>query len=144
MQVFLNHPVFWIRDPTKFPRSSSLRILRSDLLTTCSRLLSDFIRSQKRNPQTHLTDYNVCIFSTLLLQSMTQTLSRISGISYRTIMRPSIRSCGRCLTWVHRMDSGMGYVRYMSAMTDRARSSRHMNGHAGNTFRLVKVSSQGF
>lgn len=35
--VFLNHPVFWLRDPAKFPH---------------------FIRSQKRNPQTNTVDYN--------------------------------------------------------------------------------------
>ncbi|KAG2138415.1 catalase-like domain-containing protein [Suillus bovinus] len=35
--VFLNHPVFWLRDPAKFPH---------------------FIHSQKRNPQTNLMDYN--------------------------------------------------------------------------------------
>lgn len=34
---FLNHPVFWLRDPAKFPH---------------------FIRSQKRNPQTNTVDYN--------------------------------------------------------------------------------------
>lgn len=34
---FLNHPVFWLRDPAKFPH---------------------FIRSQKRNPQTNLLDHN--------------------------------------------------------------------------------------
>ncbi|KAG1786169.1 catalase-like domain-containing protein [Suillus plorans] len=34
---FLNHPVFWIRDPAKFPHLS---------------------RSQKRNPQTNTVDYN--------------------------------------------------------------------------------------
>ncbi|KAH7923317.1 catalase-domain-containing protein [Leucogyrophana mollusca] len=35
--VFLNHPVFWLRDPAKFPH---------------------FIHSQKRNPQTNLLDHN--------------------------------------------------------------------------------------
>lgn len=34
---FLNHPVFWLRDPAKFPH---------------------FIHSQKRNPQTNLLDHN--------------------------------------------------------------------------------------
>ncbi|KAH0826396.1 catalase-like domain-containing protein [Lanmaoa asiatica] len=36
--VFLNHPVFWLRDPAKFPH---------------------FIHSQKRNPQTDLLDHNL-------------------------------------------------------------------------------------
>ncbi|TFK42776.1 catalase-like domain-containing protein [Crucibulum laeve] len=35
--VFLNHPVFWLRDPAKFPH---------------------FIHSQKRHPSTHQTNYN--------------------------------------------------------------------------------------
>ncbi|KAG1830450.1 catalase-like domain-containing protein [Suillus variegatus] len=35
---FLNHPVFWLRDPAKFPH---------------------FIRSQKRDPQTNTVNYNV-------------------------------------------------------------------------------------
>ncbi|KAF9458977.1 catalase-like domain-containing protein [Collybia nuda] len=35
--VWLNHPVFWLRDPVKFPH---------------------FIHSQKRHPQTYVTNYN--------------------------------------------------------------------------------------
>ncbi|KXN88045.1 Catalase [Leucoagaricus sp. SymC.cos] len=35
--VFLNHPVFWLRDPVKFPH---------------------FIHSQKRHPAKHVTDHN--------------------------------------------------------------------------------------
>ncbi|ETW79350.1 catalase [Heterobasidion irregulare TC 32-1] len=79
--VFLNHPVFWIRDPTKFPH---------------------FIRSQKRNPQTHLTDYN----------NFWDFLSNNNETIYQVMRTMS--------------DLGTPY------------GFRHMNGHAGNTFRLVK------
>ncbi|KAF9452129.1 catalase-domain-containing protein [Macrolepiota fuliginosa MF-IS2] len=78
--VFLNHPVFWLRDPVKFPH---------------------FIHTQKRHPATHVTNFN-------------------DFWDYLSANNESIHQVMRTFT-----DLGTPY------------GFRHMNGHAGNTFRAV-------
>ncbi|KAF7976232.1 hypothetical protein HWV62_7260 [Athelia sp. TMB] len=83
--ALLNHPVFWLRDPAKFPH---------------------FIRSQKRDPQTHVTNYN----------NFWDYLSNNNESIYQVMRTFS--------------DLGTPY------------GFRHMDGHAGNTFRLIHSSGE--
>lgn len=47
IQVFLNHPVFWLRDPAKFPRT----LYSKSVTNLLPHIRLDFIHSQKRHPQ---------------------------------------------------------------------------------------------